>query len=61
MALAGSNAGMRLIAQCSLLKRGDEARLREFLRSGYTEAALQQSPAASAWPTCRRRRPATAV
>ena len=46
MALAGSNAGMRLIAQCSLLKRGDEARLREFLRSGYTEAALQQSPAA---------------
>ena len=46
MALAGSNAGMRLIAQCSLLKRGDDARLREFLRSGYTEAALQQSPAA---------------
>ena len=36
MALAGSNAGMRLIAQCSLLKRGDEARLRDFLRSGYT-------------------------
>ena len=46
MALAGSNAGMRLIAQCSLLKRGDETRLRDFLRSGYTEAALQQSPAA---------------
>ena len=44
--LAGSNAGMRLIAQCSLLKRGDEMRLREFLRSGYTEAALQHCPAA---------------
>ena len=39
--LAGSNAGMRLIAQCGLLKRGDDARLREFLRTGYTEAALQ--------------------
>ena len=40
--LAGSNAGMRLIAQYSLLNRGDAARLREFLRSGYTEAALQE-------------------
>ena len=39
--LAGSNAGMRLIAQCGLLKRGDDARLREFMRTGYTEAALQ--------------------
>lgn len=43
--LGGSNAGMRLIAQCGLLKRGDEARLIEFLRSGYTEAALRESPA----------------
>lgn len=39
--LAGSNAGMRLIAQCGLLKRGDDERLREFMRAGYTEAALQ--------------------
>ncbi len=43
--LAGSNAGMRLVAQCGLLKRGDEARLQDFMRSGYTEAALQESPA----------------
>lgn len=45
--LAGSNAGMRLIAQCGLLKRGDDARLAEFLRTGYTEAALQESPASA--------------
>ena len=37
---------MRLIAQCSLLNRGDAARLRDFLRNGYTEAALQHCPAA---------------
>ncbi len=44
--LAGSNAGLRLIAQCSLLKRGDDTRLRNFLRTGYTEAALREQSAA---------------
>ena len=43
--LAGSNAGMRLVAQCGLLKRGDGARLRDFMRSGYTEAALRDCAA----------------
>ena len=43
--LAGSNAGMRLVAQCGLLKRGDEARLKDFIRTGYTEAALQNCAA----------------
>ncbi len=43
--LGGSNAGMRLIAQCGLLKRGDEVRLMDFVSTGYTEAALQESPA----------------
>lgn len=43
--LAGSNAGMRLVAQCGLLKRGDVARLKDFMRRGYTEAALQDCAA----------------
>ena len=43
--LAGSNAGMRLVAQCGLLKRGDMARLKDFVRTGYTEAALQECAA----------------
>ena len=51
--LGGSNAGMRLIAQCGLLKRGDEGRLGEFLRAGYTEAALQESPATERLATLR--------
>ena len=44
-ALARSHAGLRLIAQCSLLRRGDEARLAEFAHTGYTEAALQRCSA----------------
>jgi len=43
--LVGSNAGMRLVAQCGLLKRGDEARLQDFMRTGYTEAALRDCAA----------------
>ena len=40
-ALKTSNAGMRLIAQQTLLNRGDTDRLRAFISESYSENALQ--------------------
>lgn len=40
-ALKTSNAGMRLIAQQTLLNRGDPDRLRTFIGESYTAAALE--------------------
>ncbi|MAS32397.1 MAG: hypothetical protein CL610_00225 [Anaerolineaceae bacterium] len=40
-ALVTSNAGMRLIAQQTLLNRGDADRLRHFIRESYTPDALE--------------------
>jgi hypothetical protein len=50
--LAGSNAGMRLIAQTSIYNSGDFARLEQYFRDNYTAAQLDEEPAerrAQAW------------
>jgi hypothetical protein len=44
-ALVTSQAGMRLIAQQTLLNRGDFERLRSFIAESYTAAALETQPA----------------
>ena len=46
-ALVTSQAGMRLVAILTLFNKGDFARLRQYLREHYTEAALEESPAAA--------------
>lgn len=43
-ALVTSSAGMRLIAQQTLLNRGDWARLRDFIQDSYTAEALAAQP-----------------
>lgn len=45
--LIPSNAGMRLIAQTTLLNKGDFTRLREYLEQNYTPIALEVAPVAA--------------
>ena len=46
-ALVTSQAGMRLIAVLTLLNKGDFTRLRQYLKEHFTDAALEEVPAAA--------------